>query len=57
MELAIDTSSEIISLALSSQGETVAELTWHSRQNHTVELMPSLILLLRQTRTNLQSLR
>lgn len=56
MELAIDTSSEIISLALSSQGETVAELTWHSRQNHTVELMPSLILLLRQTRTNLQSL-
>jgi len=56
MELAIDTSSDIISLALSSQGETVAEVTWHSEQNHTVELMPGLASLLNQTKIDLRSL-
>ncbi len=56
MELAIDTSSDIISLALSSQGKTVAELTWHSGQNHTVELMPGLASLLNQAKIDLRSL-
>lgn len=56
MELAIDTSSDTIRVALSSQGETVAELTWHSGQNHTVELVPGLISLLNQAKINLHSL-
>jgi tRNA threonylcarbamoyl adenosine modification protein YeaZ len=46
MELAIDTSSDIASIALSHRGDTLAELTWQSAQNHTVELMPNLVELL-----------
>jgi len=56
MELAIDTSSNTINLALSYQGKTVAELTWHSGQNHTVELLPGLISLLNQAKINLPDL-
>ncbi len=56
MELSIDTSTNIISLALSKEGETIAELTWQSQQNHTAELMPNLISLLNQTKTSLPSL-
>lgn len=56
MELAIDTSSDTINLALSYQGKAVAELTWHSRQNHTVELLPGLISLLNQAKINLHDL-
>lgn len=56
MELAIDTSSETTSLALSREGETVAELTWYSGQNHTIELLPNLLSLLNQSRATLSSL-
>ncbi len=56
MELSIDTSTNIVSLVLSQEGEAVAELSWHSRQNHTVELMPNLVSLLKQTKTTLSSL-
>ena len=31
MELAIDTSTGFASIALSNEGEMIAELTWHSR--------------------------
>ena len=48
MELAIDTSSAFASIALSTEGETIAELTWHSGQNHTVELTSNIALLLDQ---------
>lgn len=56
MELAIDTSTETASIALSSEGAVTAELTWHAGQNHTTELMPNLIYLLHQARANLEDI-
>ncbi len=56
MELAIDTSTDFCSIGLSRQGEMVAEITWHSEQNHTVELAPNIDRLLGQTGTSPQSL-
>ena len=53
MELAIDTSTDIASIALSRAGEVQAELTWLSEQNHTVELIPNLLHLLRQAKIEL----
>lgn len=54
MELAIDTSDETASVALSSEGVVVAELTWNAERNHTAELMPNLIHLLHQAKSNLK---
>ena len=56
MELAIDTSTDFCSIGLSSEGEAVAEMAWHSGQNHTVELVPNIIRLLNQAKTSPQSL-
>jgi len=55
MQLAIDTSTDTASLALVQDSEVLAELTWHSRQNHTVELLSQLAHLLNQANLNLQS--
>jgi tRNA threonylcarbamoyladenosine biosynthesis protein TsaB len=41
-ELSIDTASEIASVALSSEGTLVAEITWRCHRNHTVELLPTI---------------
>jgi tRNA threonylcarbamoyl adenosine modification protein YeaZ len=46
MELAIDTSTDFASIALSTKGETLAELTWRSGQNHSRELIPNITRLL-----------
>ena len=48
MELAIDTSTRYASIGLSSQGESVVELTWRSERNHSVELVPSIRRLLKR---------
>lgn len=56
MELAIDTSNDVASIALSQQGEAQAEFTWLSKQNHTVELVPNVRHLLQQTRVRLDEL-
>ena len=48
MQLAIDSSTETASVALTSQGELVAELTWHAGQNHTAGLIPNIERLLEQ---------
>lgn len=56
MELAIDTSTETASIALSSEGVVVAELTWNVGQNHTAELMPNLIHLLHQAKSDLKDM-
>ena len=56
MELAIDTSSDIASIALSHNSNILAELTWQSAQNHTVELMPNLVELLARANVKLNSL-
>jgi tRNA threonylcarbamoyl adenosine modification protein YeaZ len=53
MRLAIDTSTSMASIALSQGGDVVAELTWRSEQNHSVELLPHLIHLLNQGRVAL----
>ena len=50
MLLALDTATDITSIALASEGELVAELTWHAGKNHTVELIPNLLHLLCQAR-------
>jgi tRNA threonylcarbamoyl adenosine modification protein YeaZ len=42
MLVAIDTSTDIASLALVKDALTLAELTWRSHQNHTVQLLPNL---------------
>jgi len=55
MELAIDTSSSIVSVALSHKGEVSAVLTWQTAQNHTIELLTNLICLLQQARVELDS--
>jgi tRNA threonylcarbamoyladenosine biosynthesis protein TsaB len=46
MELAIDTSTDIASIALSRSGEVAVEMSWYAGQNHTVELIPNIIRLL-----------
>jgi len=56
MLLAIDTSTDTASLALVQDSETLAELTWHCEENHSVELLPRLTDLLNQTRSSLQSI-
>jgi tRNA threonylcarbamoyladenosine biosynthesis protein TsaB len=56
MELAIDTSTDSCSIGLSQHGETIAELTWHSGQSHTVELVPNIVSLLKHKETSPQSL-
>ena len=48
MELAIDTSTRFASIGLSNQGESVVELTWRSDRNHSVELIPSIMRLLKR---------
>jgi len=56
MELAIDTSYDLSSIALSQQGKVISEQTWHSGQNHTVDLAPSLIQQLDQAKIKLDSM-
>ncbi|MFC1926491.1 tRNA (adenosine(37)-N6)-threonylcarbamoyltransferase complex dimerization subunit type 1 TsaB [Chloroflexota bacterium] len=56
MELAIDTATGTASIALSSQGKVLAELTWHAGQNHTAELMPNLTNLLHRSGVTVKEL-
>lgn len=56
MELTIDTSTDIASIALSRAGEVEAELTWPSGQSHTVELVPNLLHLLHQAKVKLREI-
>jgi len=55
MQLAIDTSTDMASIALVQDSEVLAELTWHCGQNHTTQLLPQLAHLLNQTGLSLQS--
>ena len=57
MELAIDTSSAIASIALSDKGQVLALLTWQTIQNHTMELTPNLVWLLRRAGVELDSVK
>jgi tRNA threonylcarbamoyl adenosine modification protein YeaZ len=55
MYLAIDTSTNNASLSIIKEDQVLVELNWLSKQNHSVELMPSLNQLLEQTKTSLKS--
>lgn len=57
MELSIDTASETASVALSSEGALVAEITWRCRRNHTVELLPTIDRLLEQAGVEMMDVR
>jgi len=48
MQLSIDTSTRYASVALAEAGEVIAEFSWYSNQNHTVELVPNIELLLQR---------
>ena len=48
MQLAIDTSTDTASLALTKDGKVCTELTWCCGQNHSVQLLPRLANLLSQ---------
>ena len=56
MELAIDTSTRFASIGLSSQGESVVELTWRSERNHSVELVPNIMRLFKRGRIGVKDL-
>jgi tRNA threonylcarbamoyl adenosine modification protein YeaZ len=56
MELAIDTSSDFVGVTLSHKGEVLASLTWQTTQNHTIELLPNLVCLLKKTKLELDSI-
>ena len=56
MQLAIDTSTDTASLAIVQDGEILTELTWRCQKNHSVELMPRLSQLLKQTKLELKSI-
>ena len=56
MLLAIDTSTESAGLALVQDGRTLAEATWRCGQNHSVELLPHLTQLLKETGVELKEI-
>ena len=52
MQLAIDTSTDMASIALIEENSILAELTWRCEQNHSVELLPRLDNLLKEAGVN-----
>lgn len=54
--LAIDSSANLASIALTQDEQVIAELTWLCAQNQTVELVPNIMHLLKQAKTNVNSL-
>jgi len=56
MLVAIDTSTEIASLALVRENVLVAEQTWRTARNHTVELLPALQNLLKLAKAETKDL-
>jgi tRNA threonylcarbamoyl adenosine modification protein YeaZ len=57
MELALDTSTAFASIALSDRGEATVELTWHSGQNHSRELIPNITYLLDQSNIDSKAIK
>jgi tRNA threonylcarbamoyl adenosine modification protein YeaZ len=55
MYLAIDTSTDMASLAVVQDGQVLAELTWHCQRSHTTELLSQLTHLLHDAGADLQS--
>jgi tRNA threonylcarbamoyl adenosine modification protein YeaZ len=57
MELALDTSSKTNNIALAHEGKVLSSFMWSSSHNETVELIPNLVHLLKQTRVELDLLK
>jgi tRNA threonylcarbamoyl adenosine modification protein YeaZ len=55
MQIAIDTSTDIASLALLQGNLILSELTWRCGKNHTVELYPRLDFLLKNANLDIKS--
>lgn len=56
MQLAMDTSTNTASLALVDNKQIIAELTWNTGRNHTVQLLPNLQHLLDNNSLNMESI-
>ena len=56
MELCIDTSTRYASVVISHHGEPQWETSWFSKRNHTVELAPTIQMLLSKAGTSLSDL-
>lgn len=56
MQLAFDTSTDMASVALVSNDSLISEMTWRCGQNHSVELLPRILYVLRSSRFSLQSI-
>jgi tRNA threonylcarbamoyl adenosine modification protein YeaZ len=56
MLLAIDTSTEMASLALVQDSNLLAETTWRCGQNHTVQLLPQLTAVLEKAEVDIQGI-
>jgi len=54
MQIAIDTSTDIASLALVEDAEILAEVSWRCGQNHSTQLLPHLTHLLDQAGLNIK---
>jgi len=57
MELSIDTSTNYAGIALSDQSKIIAERTWHSKRNHTIELIPAIQHMLDQMKIELDKIQ
>ncbi len=57
MYLAIDTSSEFAGLSIIENGIILAEISWCCGSNHTVELLPHLDLLFKQSSIGMHELK
>jgi len=55
MQLAIDTSTDTASVAVVEDSEVLAEMSWRSGQNHTVQLLPHLAHLLTKAKLDIES--
>ena len=56
MLLAIDTATRLLSISLASQHKIIAEHSWYSANQHTVELSPAINNLLKQSSISTQQL-
>src|SRR5579885_1617782 len=57
LELAIDTAGPVASVALSSDGALLADLTWRTRTNHSAELIPAIETVLAQAGREREQIR
>ncbi|RMF78345.1 MAG: tRNA (adenosine(37)-N6)-threonylcarbamoyltransferase complex dimerization subunit type 1 TsaB [Chloroflexi bacterium] len=57
MLLAIDTATRVMSLALHDGQTLIAEQTWHSHNNHSVQLAPAIETMLNNTGLEMAALR